>query len=104
MLSLIDGVENHGSVESRMPEQQDELSSTGDEARAGSTDGDVYREYGSGHSNEASENPSGIHEGRESDQGGSVSGSSSSERLSMACLGKSRDGNTSDRETVRSSG
>lgn len=100
MLSLVE-VEGHETLESSVHQPGTELPSSGDEEGVGSLDGDVRGEHGSGCSHPTSEDPAGIDEGGESDQGSSEFGAGDPPALSMATFSGPRNGTGSDRAEVR---
>jgi hypothetical protein len=103
MLSLIDGPEKYEeTLESSVYKSGDELQSSEDEERVGPSGRDVQLQYVPGHSHSTSAKQASIDASRESDSGGSELGTGHEERLSLAPVDRSGDGDHSDREKVRS--
>jgi hypothetical protein len=100
MLSLVEEPEVETHVESQLHQSGNQLSPSEDAPRASSFDGNVYREYGSGHGNETSENSSSVYKGGKSDERGSESNPGNPARLPLAALEGSRDGKGADRTKV----
>jgi hypothetical protein len=104
VLSLVEESKVETHVESPLYQSGNQLSSSGDETGIGFVDGDVRGEHGSGRGNSTPSNQTGIDASGESDQGSSEFGAGNPSGLSMAIMGRSRDGDNSNRETIRPCG